>query len=71
MNLPMYMLKQKQKEYMDCYNKYNNRYRMLQECPYLIYLNDHGEKYVKYCKDMREVYKKKLDEIATIIRNRR
>jgi len=70
MNLPMYMLLRKKKEYIDSYNTYNNRYRMLQECPYLIYLNDHGENYIKYCKDMREVYRKKWDEIATIIRNR-
>ena len=67
MNLPMYILKQKQKEYMDCYTKYNNRYRLLQESPYLIYLNDHGLPYVKYCKDMRDVYKKKVHEMSMII----
>ena len=71
MNLPMYMLIKKQKEYMDCYNKYNNRYKLLQETPYMIYLNDHGEQYIKYCRDMKEVYRKKSYEMSMIIHRRR
>jgi hypothetical protein len=71
MNLPIDMLLKKKREYMDCYNKYNNRYRLLQESPYLIYLNDHGLPYVKYCKDMRDVYKKKVHEMSMIIHRKR
>lgn len=70
MNLPMYMLLNKQKEYMDYYNKYNNRYRLLQESPYMVYMEDNGEKHIKYFREMRDLYRKKYGEICEIIRSR-
>jgi hypothetical protein len=67
MNLPMYMLLRKQKEYMDYYNKYNNRYRLLQSTDFLFLLGDNGPKYIKYFKEMSIVYKKKYKEMNMII----
>jgi len=65
------MLLKKEKEYMDYYNKYNNRYRILQESPFLVYIEGHGEKEIKYYRYMRDVYRKKLYDISVVINRRR
>ena len=70
MNLPKYMLLRKQKEYMDYYNKYDNRYKVLQNTPYSFFLGDAGIKYIKYYKGMRDIYMKKWYEVDMSIKNR-
>lgn len=69
-NLPMYMLLRKQKEYMDFHKKYDNRYKLLQSTPFLFLLGDNGPKYIKYYREMRDVYKKKCKEMSIIIEQR-
>lgn len=61
------MILRKQKEYMDYYKKYDNRYKILQDSPYLLYLGDAGMKNIKYYKAMRDIYMKKYLESILII----
>jgi hypothetical protein len=48
---------------MDYYNKYDNRYKLLQNTPYSFFLGDTGIKYIKYYKGMRDIYMKKWYEV--------
>lgn len=70
MNLPMYMLLKKRDDYMNCHKRYDNRYKLLQSTPFLFLLGDNGPKYIKYYREMRDVYKKKYKEVASIINAR-